>query len=153
MKLKLITLGQINKGPLFELIEHYKQRLRWPLQIITPPKKSPSTQLNSEILKEDISKSEYLIAFDESGTNMTSEEMANLLLKLEGQAIKETSLLIGGADGISEELLQKANTTLSFGRCTWPHLLMRVLLLEQLYRASCIIEKHPYHRSGKIVKY
>ena len=87
-----------------------------------------------------------IISLDKSGNTITSEEFTQLITQ-QKQDNKNISFLIGGADGISASCLKKSNIIISFGKMTWPHLLARLLLAEQLYRASSIISNHPYHRN------
>jgi len=87
-----------------------------------------------------------LIALDERGTVRSSRGLADQLAAWRGQGVPELAFAIGGADGLGAEVLDRADTTLSLGPMTWPHLLARCMLLEQLYRAQQILASHPYHR-------
>jgi len=87
-----------------------------------------------------------LIALDERGTVRSSRGLADQLAAWRGQGVAELAFAIGGADGLGAEVLDRADTTLSLGPMTWPHLLARCMLLEQLYRAQQILAGHPYHR-------
>ena len=87
-----------------------------------------------------------LIALDERGTVRSSRGLADQLAAWRGQGVAELAFAIGGADGLGAEVLDRADTTLSLGPMTWPHLLARCMLLEQLYRAQQILASHPYHR-------
>ena len=93
-----------------------------------------------------MNENQIIISLDKSGNTITSEEFTQLITQ-QKQDNKNISFLIGGADGISASCLKKSNIIISFGKMTWPHLLARLLLAEQLYRASSIISNHPYNRN------
>ncbi|MBT8472400.1 MAG: 23S rRNA (pseudouridine(1915)-N(3))-methyltransferase RlmH [Marinicaulis sp.] len=88
-----------------------------------------------------------IICLDEKGKNMSSDILANWLLKQRDSGASNATFLIGGADGHTEEVKSKAALTISFGAATWPHKLVRVMLMEQIYRSMTILSNHPYHRS------
>jgi len=88
----------------------------------------------------------HLVALDERGASWSSRELAERLAAWRDQGVTNLSFAIGGADGLGAAVLDRADTTLSFGSMTWPHLLVRGMLLEQLYRAQQILAGHPYHR-------
>jgi 23S rRNA (pseudouridine1915-N3)-methyltransferase len=88
-----------------------------------------------------------LVALDEAGRNLRSAELAERLRGWRDGGRRGATFLIGGADGLPDDLLARAELRLAFGRATWPHLLVRVMLAEQLYRASTILAGHPYHRA------
>ena len=106
-----------------------------------PPKKDTTPLLPFY----DISKT-WEIALDESGKTLSSREFADKISKWQQGGISSFAFIIGGADGLDDLVLKKAKVTWSFGRVTWPHLLVRALLAEQLYRAQTLISGHPYHR-------
>lgn len=87
-----------------------------------------------------------VVALDERGKSLDSPAFAALLKRWQDEGVGDLAFVIGGAEGLSGALLARADLTLSFGPMTWPHLLVRVLLAEQLYRAQCILDGHPYHR-------
>jgi len=88
-----------------------------------------------------------LIALDERGAMWSSRDLAGQLAARRDQGVAELAFAIGGADGLGAEVLDRADATLSLGPMTWPHLLARCMLLEQLYRAQQILAGHPYHRA------
>ena len=88
----------------------------------------------------------YRIALDESGRTMTSEAFAQHLAKLRDRGMRDLAFLIGGPDGLANSLRNGADERLAFGPQTWPHLLVRAMLAEQIYRAFSILSGHPYHR-------
>ena len=86
------------------------------------------------------------MALDERGQSLASAAFAERLQRWRGDGVKTLAFVIGGADGLAQPTVQRANLVLSLGAMTWPHLLARILLLEQLYRAQQILNGHPYHR-------
>lgn len=148
MKIRIIAVGRQKASPMKDLSMEYLKRLKWPVAMteIEAPKGSTSAQEAPLILKE-IGKAGLIVALDERGETLSSLEFAK---KLSGWQIQapgnEITFLIGGADGFDNEIRKKAKFLMSFGKQTWPHMLVRVMLLEQIYRAQQIIAGHPYHR-------
>src|SRR5690606_11801728 len=87
-----------------------------------------------------------IVALDESGKDLSSRQFAEQLKRWQGDGDSSVAFVIGGADGLSPELLKAAHLKWSLGRVTWPHMLVRAMLAEQLYRAHSLITGHPYHR-------
>jgi 23S rRNA (pseudouridine1915-N3)-methyltransferase len=87
-----------------------------------------------------------VVALDERGKSLDSSAFATLLGRWQDEGLGDLAFVIGGAEGLSPAVLERADLALSFGQMTWPHLLVRVLLAEQLFRAQCILDGHPYHR-------
>jgi 23S rRNA (pseudouridine1915-N3)-methyltransferase len=92
----------------------------------------------------------HLLVLDEKGRDLTSTELAASIAGWRDSGVPELCCLVGGPDGFSNRLLEKADLNLRLGRLTWPHRLVRVMLCEQLYRAATILANHPYHREGKV---
>jgi len=143
-----ITLGVIGKckssSPEGEIIKRYQERLKWNLQI---KEKDNSTQIEeAKFLQSCIAPNAKVVVLDERGKNMTSPELASIVENWMNEGSSEICFLIGGADGHLEETRQKADLILSFGKLTLPHILMRAVLSEQIYRIETIISGHPYHR-------
>jgi 23S rRNA (pseudouridine1915-N3)-methyltransferase len=112
-------------------------------------RKLPPPQLKAreaELLLGALPPGALLVALDEKGAACTSRELAERLARWRDQGVATLAFAIGGADGLGPAVLQRAEATLSLGAMTWPHLLVRSLLLEQLYRAQQISAGHPYHR-------
>lgn len=143
-----ITLGVIGKckpaSPEGEIIKRYQERMKWNLQI--KEKDNANKEEEAKFLQSCIAPSAKVIVLDERGKNMTSPEFAAILENWMTEGCSEICFLIGGADGHLEETRQKADLVLSFGKLTFPHILMRAVLTEQIYRAETIISGHPYHR-------
>ena len=148
MKIRIIAVGKQKASPMKDLCAEYLKRLNWNVSIreIDAPKGSTSAQEAPLILKE-LAKPGLVVALDERGETLGSPEFAKKISGWQTQAPgNEITFLIGGADGFDNEVRKKAKFLLSFGKQTWPHMLVRVMLLEQVYRAQQIIAGHPYHR-------
>lgn len=152
MKTYILALGHLKQGPEKTLIEEYARRLSFPCTIreFSVRKSLPPAQLKeaeSNLLLSAIPENSFVIALDERGKDLSSQQFAALIGKVQGEGTsKSLTFFIGGADGHSDALRNRADCLLSFGKLTWPHLLVRILLVEQLYRAQQILAGHPYHR-------
>ncbi|MGD1880419.1 MAG: 23S rRNA (pseudouridine(1915)-N(3))-methyltransferase RlmH [Kiloniellaceae bacterium] len=151
MKITLVAVGRMKAGPAQELYELYAARLRWR---ITLKEVEERRALPPEALKEQegalilaaLPRGARVIALDEGGKQMASRDFAAQLGRWQDEAVQDLAFVIGGADGLSKEVRQAADIILSLGRMTWPHMLVRGLLAEQLFRAESILAGHPYHR-------
>lgn len=141
MKLHIIARGKIGRSPEAELVERYARRIAWPLRVtelpdqggtIPPPAATPARE----------------VLLDERGRQLSSEEFAALLSRWRDEGVREARFLIGAADGHGDDVQSRADLLIAFGGMTWPHMLARAMLAEQLWRATSIIAGHPYHRSG-----
>ncbi len=150
LKIDIISISRIKKGSYFELMENYKKRINWKLTIYeleskhSDPKKSQKDE-GEKILKH-IDNQAVVIILDERGDGLKSLDFAKTLENFKHGGENHIQFIIGGADGLTQNVRDKADMFLSFGQQTWPHLLARVMLLEQIYRAQQIIAGHPYHR-------
>ena len=97
-------------------------------------------------LREKIPERAAIIAFDERGSSVSSREFSRMVQKYLDQSVRDLALLIGGADGLDASLRDEASHVFSFGKLTMPHQIVRILVMEQLYRATTILTNHPYHR-------
>jgi 23S rRNA (pseudouridine1915-N3)-methyltransferase len=148
VKIRIIAVGRQKASPTLDLCDEYLKRMKWNVSIkeIDAPKGSTSAQEAPLILKQ-LPKQAFIIALDERGETLTSPEFAKKLGKWHNQAPDhDLTFLIGGADGFTDEIRKKAGFLMSFGKQTWPHMLVRVMLMEQIYRAQQILAGHPYHR-------
>jgi 23S rRNA (pseudouridine1915-N3)-methyltransferase len=123
-----------------DLISRYAKRISWPFQISELPDEGGKPPL--------LPPGAIIIALDEGGEMLGSSELAKRLNDWRDNGVKEARFLIGAADGLTAEERTSASLLLSFGRATWPHMLVRAMLTEQLWRAVSIIAGHPYHREG-----
>ena len=152
-KIDVVVVGKLKKGPWFDLCEDYVSRLRlWPTQIIQVESKitDPVKQQLEEqkLILEKIDSTSLLVVLDERGDGLRSLDFADTLKKFRDGGTDKITFLIGGASGFTEEVRNKADIMISFGQQTWPHIMVRVMLLEQIYRAQQILSGHPYHREG-----
>jgi len=150
MRLTIIAVGRHKAGPLKALQEFYAERIRWPLAIreVEERRKLPPAELKAreaELILDVLPKDAVLVALDGRGKNLSSSEFAARLAKYR-DADANLVFAIGGADGLAETIIDRAKLVLALGAMTWPHLLVRGMLLEQLYRAQQILAGHPYHR-------
>ena len=140
MLLHVIARGKIARTPEAELVARYEKRIAWPVRLTELPESGgrvPEPQAPYRT-----------VLLDEKGKDLTSEELARLLEQWRDGGIRECRVVIGAADGHSDEERRDADLLLAFGKATWPHLLARAMLLEQLFRATSILAGHPYHRAG-----
>jgi 23S rRNA (pseudouridine1915-N3)-methyltransferase len=138
--LHIVARGKIGRSPEAELVERYLKRIAWPTNITELPErggKPPPVQSNS-----------VSIVLDERGQSFSSIDLAKMLEAWRDGGKREARFLIGAADGHDEVQRGAADLLLSFGPATWPHLLVRAMLAEQLFRATSILANHPYHREG-----
>ena len=140
MLLHVIARGKIGRSPEAELVERYARRIVWPLKLTELPERGgrvpdPQTPCRTVLL-------------DERGKQLASEAFARQLESWRDGGIREIRFVIGAADGHGDTAREEADLLLAFGAATWPHLLARAMLLEQLFRATSILAGHPYHRAG-----
>jgi 23S rRNA (pseudouridine1915-N3)-methyltransferase len=152
VKLLIAAIGRAARGPERDLYEHYAARIRWPLTLreLEEKRKLPPAQMiqrESELLLEAVPAKAVLVALDRRGKVVDSEAFAGQLGRWRDDSVSDIAFLIGGADGHAESLLKKASLVVSFGAMTWPHLLARTMLAEQIYRAQQLLAGHPYHRA------
>lgn len=156
LKLVIAAVGRIKPGPEAALIDDYRARFDGvgralgfgPLSIEEVDARGKSRDDESAALLKRIDDGDCVVALDERGTTLASETLSRLICDWRDDGVRCTRFLIGGADGHSRELRQRAHKLLSFGKATWPHMLVRAMLAEQLYRAAAIAANHPYHRGG-----
>jgi len=144
LRLDLIAAGRMRAGPLSDLWEDYKRRLTWPLTLVEIEGCNAAEEW--EKLAAKIDPRAFVFILDEKGKSLRSRDFAARLDGLAAEGRTHVQFVIGGADGLSDALRKRADFLLSFGSQTWPHMLARVMLLEQIYRARQIIAGHPYHR-------
>jgi 23S rRNA (pseudouridine1915-N3)-methyltransferase len=138
--LHIIARGKIARSPEAELVARYEKRLTWPVRLTELPEtggKIPDTQTPFKT-----------VLLDERGTALSSEKLAEMLGNWRDTGTRECRFVLGAADGHGDAERAEADFLLAFGPATWPHLLARAMLMEQLYRATSILAGHPYHRAG-----
>jgi 23S rRNA (pseudouridine1915-N3)-methyltransferase len=138
--LHIVAHGRIGRGPEAELTERYLSRIAWPTRVTElserggrVPPAPPAT---------------ITVVLDERGPPLASTMLAEKLGRWRDDGMREVRFLVGAADGHAEAVRSSADLVLGFGAATWPHLLARAMLAEQLFRATSILAGHPYHRDG-----
>jgi 23S rRNA (pseudouridine1915-N3)-methyltransferase len=160
MRIIVAAIGRLKRGPETELSERYRKRaadtgrqLGLRAVEIVEIRESRAADAGKRMLEESIALANVIpqgaavALLDAGGDNLDSASIASQLAKWRGQDRPAAVFLIGGPDGLAASLWDKAELRLSFGAATWPHQLVRVMLLEQLYRAATILAGHPYHRA------
>lgn len=146
--IKIIVVGKIKDKSLEELINYYKKQVPRKLEFINIKDEPVIEGMNKEGLKimSKIKPTDYVIALAINGNHYSSEEFAELINKIETDINKDIIFIIGGSFGLAEEVMRRANLEISFSKMTFPHQLMRLILIEQIYRGYSIINNHPYHK-------
>lgn len=140
MRLHVIARGKIGRSPEAELVDRYMRRIAWPTKITELPDTGGSIPAPLAPFRD--------VLLDERGRQMSSEDFAALLGRWRDDGVREARFLIGAADGHGDAARSGADLLLGFGAMTWPHMLARAMLAEQLWRATSILAGHPYHRAG-----
>ena len=140
MLLHIVARGKIGRSPEAELVDRYLKRIVWPTKVTELPDKGGKV---AQLAPNSVS-----IVLDERGPALSSTQLARKLEQWRDDGKREARFLIGAADGHDEAERNSADLLLSFGTATWPHLLVRAMLAEQLFRATSILANHPYHRDG-----
>jgi 23S rRNA (pseudouridine1915-N3)-methyltransferase len=138
--LHIVARGKIGRSPEADLVERYLKRIAWPTKVTELPERGGTASA--------LPPNSVTVALDEHGQTLSSIELAKKLEAWRDDGKREARFLIGAADGHDEVARGSADLLLSFGAATWPHLLVRAMLAEQLFRATSILANHPYHREG-----
>jgi 23S rRNA (pseudouridine1915-N3)-methyltransferase len=139
--LHIVARGRIGRSPEAELVERYMRRITWPTRITELPDnggKAPPAPPSPAVT----------VMLDETGVQLTSMAFADRLGRWRDDGMRECRFLIGAADGFSQPERDGASLRIAFGAMTWPHMMARAMLAEQLWRATSILANHPYHREG-----
>ena len=156
MRLTICAVGRLRKGPEADLIDDYLTRATrtgralglGPAEVTqVEDKKGGGMAAEAELLSRAIPDAARIIALDERGKLLTSPQFATQLATWRDEGTRDTAFIIGGADGIDPALRARADLSLSCGKMVWPHMLVRVMLAEQIYRATTILAGSPYHRT------
>jgi len=155
MRVHLVVVGRLRAGPELDLIKDYLTRFDrtgralglGPAQVIeVEDKKGGGMAAEAALLEKAIPSGALICCLDERGKVMSSPDFADQLAGWRDNGRQDVAFVIGGADGIDPALRERADALLSFGKMVWPHMLVRVMLSEQLYRAASILSGAPYHR-------
>jgi len=138
--LHIVARGKIGRSPEADLVDRYLKRIQWPTRLTELPDRGGKVP--------DLPTNSVTVVLDEKGGALTSTELAKMLEGWRDSGKREARFLIGAADGHDDKERRSADLLLSFGPATWPHLLVRAMLAEQLFRATSILANHPYHREG-----
>lgn len=152
MRIKILAFGKMSRGPELTLFQDYMARLPWKVELCEFEIKKPAA--TAELRKKEeavkllaaIPAGSAVIVMDERGKDFGSRDLAGKIDNLGLQGFNHLTFIIGGADGLDASVRNKSNLLLSFGKNTWPHMLLRVMLAEQIYRIWSIGTGHPYHR-------
>jgi 23S rRNA (pseudouridine1915-N3)-methyltransferase len=148
MRLAIVAAGIMKDRAQRSLFDHYAEGIT--LKEVEEKRKVKGSELmrrEAELIRKAIPKGALIVALDRRGRALTSEELAERLARWKSEK-KNVVFIVGGAEGLDEALRDEADFVLSFGPNTWPHMLARIMLAEQIYRAQAILAGHPYHRAG-----
>lgn len=155
MNITLLAVGRLRAGPEKTLLDDYADRFERNARALAfgaltvrevEPRRGTGQAAEEQVLLAALPSDAVIIALDERGKTMTSPAFADTLADLRDQGRREVVFVIGGADGLTQAMRQRADRLVSFGEMVWPHMLVRVMLAEQLYRAASILAGSPYHR-------
>ncbi len=151
MRVVIAAVGRARAGPARHLFEHYVGRINWPITLreVEERRPLPPDRLRAreaELLLAGLPDGARIVALDERGKALSSPGFAERLGRWRDDGVSDLGFVIGGAEGLDDGLRRRADLVLGLGRMTWPHLLVRVLIAEQLYSAQQILAGHPYHR-------
>ncbi|WP_116090647.1 23S rRNA (pseudouridine(1915)-N(3))-methyltransferase RlmH [Sphingomonas crusticola] len=140
MLLHIVARGRIGRSPEAELVERYLARVAWPTKVTELPDRGGKLP--------PVAPGTRTIILDEKGKSLGSIAFAEQLGRWRDGGVRETRFLIGAADGFDDAARAEADLLINFGAMTWPHMMARAMLAEQLWRAASILAGHPYHREG-----
>lgn len=146
MRIDIFAAGFFKQNPLKDVFNDYCKRIQWTIHL------QELSWDNIKTVNEKIRqfRKNYnhcpLIVLDEKGDNLTSKQFSLRIDQYQSQGLSHISFVIGGPDGLTPEIRNLACSTIAFGKLTWPHLMVRILLIEQIYRSYQILHYHPYHR-------
>ena len=152
MRISICAVGRARDHPAADICQTYLQRLPWPVKIreVEVRKNLAGEKLavgEAELLRAAMPDRATVVALDAKGKTLSSEAFAQRLGQWRDDGVADLAFAIGGANGLHPNLPRAADLILSLGAMTWPHLLARAMLMEQLYRAHTILAGHPYHRA------
>ena len=151
MRIMILAVGRDRRGPTADLVDLYIKRCPWKTELVDIPQQTrgePERRRRAEWekIRQSLPANAAIAVLDERGDDLTSRKFAERIERFREDGRPTLAFVIGGADGLDPTLIETADLRLAFGRAVWPHRLVRVMLAEQLYRASTISSGHPYHR-------
>ena len=152
MRITICAIARIRGNPTAKICQIYQDRLPWDVKIreleVKKHLKGEKRQwAEAKLLQKAIPNRAMIIALDTRGEMLSSKAFAGRVCSFRDEGIADIAFLIGGAEGLHQNLIESAGMVLSLGTMTWPHLMARAMLMEQLYRAYSILAGHPYHRA------
>jgi|TARA_B110000444_G_scaffold20184_1_gene16818 23S rRNA (pseudouridine1915-N3)-methyltransferase len=151
MNFNIVAVGRMKSGPLSNIWDEYQKRLRWRVNIKEVVekkdlKKNEMKKREAKLLEANLSQGFPTIAMDQNGEIFTSEKFSSCINNFQNNGHNQLNILIGGSDGLDKTILENCQLRIAMGLMTWPHMLARVMLIEQIYRSQCILDNHPYHK-------
>lgn len=151
MRIVIAAVGRLRRGPELELLESYRRRIRWAVTILEVEERRPLPPAErqareADLLRAALPEGATLAALDERGAQLDSPQFARWIAAQQDRGVGDLAFAIGGADGLAPGLRDEAEIKIAFGTMTWPHMLARAMLMEQIYRAQQILAGHPYHK-------
>ena len=151
MNFNIIAVGRMKPGPLKNIWDEYQKRLWWRVTIKEVAEKNDfgkneMRKREAKLLRANIAQGFPVIAMDQRGQTFTSEKFSDCINDFQSNGYNHLNFLIGGSNGLEKTILESCQLTLSMGLMTWPHMLARIMLIEQIYRSQYIIHKNPFHK-------
>jgi 23S rRNA (pseudouridine1915-N3)-methyltransferase len=151
VRILIVAVGRARPGPEKALYDHYAGRVAFPLTLreVEEKRRLPAPELmkrEADLLLGAVPAGAVLVVLDSRGKSMTSDAFGDRFRRWQDEGRRDLAFVIGGAEGLDEGLRRRADLLLSLGPQTWPHMLVRGMLAEQIFRAQCILTGHPYHR-------
>jgi 23S rRNA (pseudouridine1915-N3)-methyltransferase len=148
VKINIVAIGKFKDGANKELFETYKKRVPWEIKLKELALKGGGLkkEKEGELLLQSACNKSKIIALDEGGKMLSSREFSTMIQRYRDNGDRNLSFIIGGAEGLSGDVKNKSDLILSFGKMTFPHMMIRGFLMEQIYRAYTLINNHPYHK-------
>ena len=155
MRIRIVAIGRLRAGPEASLIDDYLTRYERTgrslglgmVQVEEFEARKGGQAEEAALLLKSLERSDFVVALDERGKTMTSPQFADRIVDVRDAGLRDMAFVVGGADGLTPNVRDRADLIMSFGKMVWPHMLARVMLTEQLYRAASILAGAPYHRA------
>ncbi len=145
LQIEVIAVGKFRRGGHFQdLWNQYEKQLGWPLKLIELDTADAANE--HKAISSKLKDNAYVIALDERGKSLKSLTFAKEMEQFQDSGRPLVQFILGGADGLNDDIRNRCDKIISFGSQTWPHMLARVMLIEQIYRSQQILKGHPYHR-------
>ena len=151
MKINILSIGKFRNNPQKVIFDEYLCRIGWNLllkeiEVKESFKGNKLKDREGQLIIDNIANFSRVILLDEAGQNFTSRQIAQMIVDCQNQSYHNLVFIIGGVCGVSKSVIDRADTILSFGKITMPHMMVRSILIEQIYRSYTITNNHPYHK-------